>query len=286
MDLKTAIKATDFAFHNLAADGEQKHLSIMFFGGEPLLNWGFVTQFTEWLLSERPRSRFSYTLELFTNGVLLDQEKIDFLLGNDIRMYLSLDGDFEDQQVRRPMSHAQFDGIISAIRSLVVRRRPAQTDPWVYAVVRADRRERITDLLQFFHDLGIRQVQLSRDLSETFTDDERERLVVSVMAFIRKHADMNVLFNPESACDCTTCRPKAILVYPNGDVFDLCSLCVFHLFLTGRLTREEFDVFFLGNLSDIRQVCLDLEAKKRVIGENFCPTVHRQRNYLEKRLNP
>jgi sulfatase maturation enzyme AslB (radical SAM superfamily) len=286
MDLRTGILATDFAFRNLAGPPETSHLSIMFFGGEPLLNWDFVTTYVDWILLERPKSKFNYTLEIFTNGILLDKGKMDYLLRNDIRIYISLDGNFDDQCVRRPMALAHYNTIIDSIRYILVHRPSQKCGPFIYTVVRASTINNITAKLHYFYDIGIRNVQISKDLDEELSAAQRTTLLSLVVTFLERHKDMNIMFNPENSADCLTCRPKAVLVYPDGSIFDLCMVCIFNLYSKGMLPKEEFDSVYIGTLADTEYVLLDIDAKKRIIRDRrSCPTMSCQPDYLDTVLN-
>jgi hypothetical protein len=61
---------------------------IVFFGGEPLLNWPIIVEACEY--RKRLNSNFEYSIG--TNGALLNKEKIEFLIKNNIRLRLSYDG--------------------------------------------------------------------------------------------------------------------------------------------------------------------------------------------------
>lgn len=64
------------------------HQDIVFFGGEPLLNWEIITEACKY--RQKFNSDFEYSIG--TNGALLDKEKIEFLINNNIRLRLSYDG--------------------------------------------------------------------------------------------------------------------------------------------------------------------------------------------------
>ncbi len=60
--------------------GPRQHCEIDFFGGEPLLNWDVVKQTVEYIESRVAKSTIrSLSLTLTTNGMLLTQDKIDYV---------------------------------------------------------------------------------------------------------------------------------------------------------------------------------------------------------------
>ena len=68
--------------------GTRQHCEIDFFGGEPLLNWDVVKQTVEYIEQEAPKHNKIFKLTLTTNGMLLSQEKIDYV--NEHKMSLVL----------------------------------------------------------------------------------------------------------------------------------------------------------------------------------------------------
>lgn len=94
MSLDVAKKAIDFLIEN---SGFHVNLDVDFFGGEPLLNWKVVKETVyyalkreEELKNQKRKKKFHFTLT--TNGVLLNDEKIEFLNKYMKNVVLSLDG--------------------------------------------------------------------------------------------------------------------------------------------------------------------------------------------------
>jgi hypothetical protein len=86
MDEGMARRGADFLLSSRA-----DRLVLNFFGGEPLLAWDLVRRTA--LYADARRGGRSLRVNLTTNGLLLDQEKLDFLRGLDSHVHLSLDGD-------------------------------------------------------------------------------------------------------------------------------------------------------------------------------------------------
>lgn len=94
MTLDVAKKAIDFLIEN---SGFHVNLDVDFFGGEPLLNFNVVKETVYYalkrekeLFAQNKKKKFHFTLT--TNGVLLDDEKIEFLNKYMKNVVLSLDG--------------------------------------------------------------------------------------------------------------------------------------------------------------------------------------------------
>ncbi len=104
MSFETGKKALDFLIAN---SGSRRNLEVDFFGGEPLMNWGVVKQLVEYGRSreEKHNKRFRFTLT--TNGVLLDEEVMDFCNREMGNVVLSLDGRQQVNDFMRPTRSGQ-----------------------------------------------------------------------------------------------------------------------------------------------------------------------------------
>ena len=89
MSLETAKKAIDFV---IAKSGNIKNLEMDFFGGEPLMNFDVVKETVKYARSHEKKHGKNFRFTLTTNGVLLDDEKIDFINKEIYDVVLSLDG--------------------------------------------------------------------------------------------------------------------------------------------------------------------------------------------------
>ncbi|MEG1165723.1 MAG: thioether cross-link-forming SCIFF peptide maturase [Oscillospiraceae bacterium] len=76
----------------IANSGEQKNLEVDFFGGEPLMNWDVCKQLVAYARSreEECGKRFRFTLT--TNGLLVDDDVIEFSNREMNNVVMSLDG--------------------------------------------------------------------------------------------------------------------------------------------------------------------------------------------------
>lgn len=99
MSFDVAKRAVDFL---ISLSGPRKHLEIDFFGGEPLMNWDVVKQTVEYCEEEGPKHGKIFKLTMTTNGLLLNQEKIDYLNEHNLSMVLSIDGRKDVHNHMRP----------------------------------------------------------------------------------------------------------------------------------------------------------------------------------------
>jgi len=68
-----------------------RNIYIGFYGGEPLLNFPFIRQMTDYVSQLNTRHN-RFTFSMTTNGLLLDRY-MDFLVEKDFNLLISLDGD-------------------------------------------------------------------------------------------------------------------------------------------------------------------------------------------------
>ena len=99
MSFEVGKKALDFLVKN---SGTRKNLEVDFFGGEPLMNFEVVKQLVEYgrSLEEANNKKFRFTLT--TNGVLLNDDIIEFANKEMANVVLSVDGRKEIHDMMRP----------------------------------------------------------------------------------------------------------------------------------------------------------------------------------------
>ena len=85
----------------LAAPPAVKRVSVFFFGGEPLLEFGTMRELTAYGRAEAKARGKELRLGLTTNGTLMTDEVLDFLFANQFSINLSLDGKPETHDANR-----------------------------------------------------------------------------------------------------------------------------------------------------------------------------------------
>ncbi len=85
----TAQDALDFL---VEMSRHKRRLSVLFFGGEPLVRFGTIRRIVERAASLAAGSDKEIKFSLTTNGLLLNEAKLRFLRDNGIRFLLSIDG--------------------------------------------------------------------------------------------------------------------------------------------------------------------------------------------------
>ena len=89
MSYEVGKRALDFLIEN---SGSRRNLEVDFFGGEPLMNWGVVRDLVAYARSVEKGAGKNFRFTLTTNGMLIDDEVIDFVNREMSNVVLSLDG--------------------------------------------------------------------------------------------------------------------------------------------------------------------------------------------------
>ena len=121
MPLETGKKAIDFL---LEQSGDRETLELDFFGGEPLMHFDVVKEVVRYARSKEQEygKRFRFTIT--TNGMLLDDDKIDFINREMSNVVLSLDGrpEVNDRVRKRVDGTGCYDRILPSFQKLVAQR--------------------------------------------------------------------------------------------------------------------------------------------------------------------
>lgn len=101
--------------------GSRKFLEVDFFGGEPLMDFELVKKLVKYgnEIAEEKGKKFRFTIT--TNGVLLDDDKIDFINENMHNVVLSLDGrkSVNDNMRKTLNDKGSYDLIVPKFQNLL-----------------------------------------------------------------------------------------------------------------------------------------------------------------------
>jgi uncharacterized protein len=162
MDLETGKKAFDFIVAN---SGNRRNLEVDFFGGEPLMNFEVCKQLVDYgrSLEEKHNKHFRFTMT--TNGVLLDDETIDYLNEHMDNIVLSLDGRKNVNDNMRPTTNGKgsYDVIVPNLKKMVEKRKDKQY--YIRGTFTAENLDFSEDVIHFA-DLGFRQTSVEPVVTE------------------------------------------------------------------------------------------------------------------------
>ncbi len=156
MSLEVGKKALDFL---VKSSGKRKNLEVDFFGGEPLMNWDVVKGLVEYgrSLEEPFGKKFRFTLT--TNGMLLNDEIIEFANKEMANIVLSIDGRKEIHDKMRPLAGGQgsYDTILPKFKKVAESRN--QTNYYVRGTFTHFNKDFAADVCHLA-DLGFKQISV------------------------------------------------------------------------------------------------------------------------------
>ncbi|MBQ8528834.1 MAG: thioether cross-link-forming SCIFF peptide maturase, partial [Clostridia bacterium] len=118
MSFEVGKRALDFLIEN---SGTRHNLEVDFFGGEPLLNFGVVKELVAYARSIEKKYNKNFRFTLTTNGMLIDDDVIDFANRECANVVLSLDGrkEIHDRFRVDYAGRGSFDTIVPKFKRLV-----------------------------------------------------------------------------------------------------------------------------------------------------------------------
>ncbi len=156
MSLETGKRAIDFLIEN---SGTHVNLDIDFFGGEPLMNWDVVKAIVAYGREQEKLHGKNIRFTLTTNGVLLDDEVIEFCNKEMHNVVLSLDGrrEVHDKFRKDFAGNGSYDRIVPNFKNFVEKR--GNKSYYVRGTYTHHNTDFLTDILHMA-DLGFTELSM------------------------------------------------------------------------------------------------------------------------------
>lgn len=166
MSFEVGKKALDFL---VAHSGNRRNLEVDFFGGEPLMNFQVVKDLVAYGRSIEKKYDKNFRFTLTTNGVLLDDEVMEFANREMANVVLSIDGRKETHNRMRPFRKGagSYDLIVPKFQKFAESRN--QEKYYVRGTFTANNLDFSKDVLHLA-DLGFRQISVEPVVAQE-TDD-------------------------------------------------------------------------------------------------------------------
>ena len=118
MTLETAKKAIDFV---VKRSGVRRNIEVDFFGGEPLMAMDTVKETVKYARGLEKEAGKNFRFTITTNGVLLNDENIEYINEEMDNCVLSLDGRREVNDAHRPTAKGtgSYDVIVPKFKKLI-----------------------------------------------------------------------------------------------------------------------------------------------------------------------
>ena len=285
MPLHVGKAALDFLVRE---SGERKNLEVDFFGGEPLLNWDVCKELVAYgrELEKKYNKKFNFTLT--TNGILIDDDVIEFTSKEMCNVVLSLDGrkSVHERMRHAKVSNGEYEKIIDNFSKLVEAREKLHKEYYVRGTYTAYNKDFATDVIKMadlgFKETSIEPVVIATDADYKLRDDDidylcnqYEKLSLEMLKrrkqgkpfnFYHYNIDLNggpCIYKRVSGCGTGT---EYLAVTPTGDLYP-CHQFVsdddFKLgdVFTGITNIKKQNIFREGNNLYTRNACKNCFAK-------------------------
>lgn len=191
MSLEVGKRALEFLCEN---SGRRRNLEVDFFGGEPLMNFDLVKELVNYgrEIENKYNKHFRFTIT--TNGVLLDDEKIDYINENMDNVVLSLDGrkDVNDNMRKTVTGKGSYDVIIPKFKELVKRR--GDKDYYIRGTFTSYNLDFSEDALHFYNEgfkkISIEPVVTSPENDYALKDEHVDEILREYEKFSKEYIDI------------------------------------------------------------------------------------------------
>lgn len=155
MSYFTCEKAVDKFFEIMDTVSSTKKPSIIFYGGEPLVNWKVIRKILPYIKNKEITYNIDIDKVIITNATLIDKEIAKVLEKYNVETCISLDGNkyINDINRRYRDDRGSFDDVINAIKIL----RENGVEPALSSVMTKESVDKIEETAKFlFDDLKIK----------------------------------------------------------------------------------------------------------------------------------
>ncbi len=229
-------KAIDFVIRE---SGARRNIEIDYFGGEPLMNFETVKEITEYAKEEGKKHNKNFRFTITTNGVLLDDKKMEYINENMSNVVMSIDGrkEVHDKVRVRVDGSGSYDSIIDKCKKMADSR--GQNNYYVRGTFTRDNLDFANDVMHLAHE-GFEQLSIEpvvaketedyalreEDLPRIFA--EYEKLAQQIIDYRKNGGDIN-FFHYMIDLDESPCVYKMLAgcgagheyaaVTPSGDIY-------------------------------------------------------------------
>lgn len=257
LSLETGKKAIDFLLNH---SGSRRNLEIDFFGGEPLMNFEVVKALVDYGREKEKAYGKNIRFTITTNGLLLDEEKADYINANMDNVILSIDGrpEVNDNMRRTVNDKGTYDLITKNYQSFVEKRKGTYYVRGTFTRENLDFSEDVKHLVEKgFKNVSVEPVVADLSLGYALQDEDKNRIFEEYdkltdlylnyheegknFEFFHFNVDLNqgpCIIKRVSGCGAGT---EYVAVSPEGDIYPCHQFVGNPQFLLGNLHDDHFE---------------------------------------------
>ncbi|MDD3663346.1 MAG: radical SAM protein [Candidatus Pacebacteria bacterium] len=264
---------------------EKKHITILYFGGEPLLRFDLITFFTERI--KEKITGIPIFFHMTTNGTLLTKEKIDYFKENKLPVTLSIDGLPEIHDYYRKFKNGKGSwAIIEKNIGILLKELP---DSYARLTFTSQTVPYLRESVRFLVDLGFRNIKPVPDFFDPKWEDENFKILEKqtfqiledyLKEYIHKDIEITFLKHKREIKKYGICDGgiNEFYILPSGEIYPCNYVANKKEFCLGNVsepTKVEIPLFL--NLKTKRELCrgcayFDFCESKRCTYLNFAMT--------------
>ncbi|MDD4907552.1 MAG: radical SAM protein [Candidatus Omnitrophica bacterium] len=201
---------------DLLLSTESDECQLRFWGGEPLLRWDLIQEGIAWAEKRAAEKRKTITFMITTNGLLLDQGKIDFLKKHPVKIMFSCDGDQKANQAHRLLQDGKKSSarLLANLKLLIRSGLPY----FVHMIVTPSTVRGLSRNLYFLKGLKVEKVQLCYQDAVIWPAGKQKILLEQISKFVLSGDHYQFLMNFVNDCE-PTILGHEILVDVDGKVY-------------------------------------------------------------------
>lgn len=197
MKKEIAKKSVDFL---LKASENSEYCRITFFGGEPLLNFELIKYVIQYAKEQSLRYNKKVLFGMTTNGVLLDEDKIEYIQKENIDVTLSIDGPEDIQNENRPFKRNRkinsYEIIYPNIKKFINEAKKNRRFFAIRSTLTKPSLLNIKKIIDFFNELNAERIKFAYAENDEYPDQkDLNYMFITDEAFSRFRKDIHEICN-------------------------------------------------------------------------------------------
>ena len=195
MKLKTAQNAVIYAISVVKKQHQDQTIKINFLGGEPLISFQILKQIIEFCDKYNHEIKFIYTIT--TNGLLLNEVIIDYLIEKRVRIKISLDGNKNINDINRVdyTGLGSYNRVINKFDLLHKYENLSQIYVQVSNVITKNNYQYLSNSIEHNISKGFRYLDTGIDFTEEWNCSELDLMEDEILKAIKYYIDFNINYD-------------------------------------------------------------------------------------------